>query len=553
MLKQLNIHNFAIIEELELLFRPGLTVFTGETGAGKSILVDALGLVLGDRADSSIIREACQRAEITAIFDIKGNANIISILHDQAMEAEGHELHIRRVISKDGRSRGYVNNSPATVQLLQTLGENLVDIHGQHTHQSLTKRDIQRDLLDEFGVHAKELAKVATACNDWNEATTRLAALQGNTDTDATRSLLRYQIQELETLDPRQDEYDRLGEEYKRLANASHLVETVQKALYGFYEDEHSVYSQINKMLSDLRECRKFDESLGNITPILDDACIQLSEAGDELRAYLETLHVDPVRLQKVEERLSDLHEMARKHQVQAQQLTEHLHRLKEKLKAMENSEQIICGLQEQQQLAMEQYRYATRMLHQCRKKAAGKMSTDITAKLKELGMPDGQFEITVNSSNDPKPKPSGNDQIEFLVNINPGQALQSLRKVASGGELSRISLAIQVIGSSYKGIPSLVFDEIDAGIGGGVAEIVGQQLHALAERRQVFCVTHLPQVASQGDHHLQVKKSSNKTTTRTGVNTLSGEQRVDEIARMLGGVNITAQSRRHAEEMLSG
>ena len=551
MLKQLRIRGFAVVDELDLEFKPGMTVLTGETGAGKSILIDALGLILGDRADSTIIREGAERTEISAIFDIENNHNILAMLDDQAIQVDDNELLIRRLVGRDGRSRAFINNSPVTAQTLRDIGEYLIDIHGQHAHQSLSKRDVQRNLLDDFGNYSKQLSAVMRAYADWHTATTRLQALTDSDNQEATLSLLRYQVQELEALQPVEGEYDALEDEYRRLTNAHRLLETAQRAFATLSDDEHSVYNRLNTVLTDLQACHQFDESLTDIIKLLDSASIQLSEASIEVRSYLDSLVCDPERLQVVEKRLSDLHDMARKHKVQTQQLSTLLSDLKQQLDDIENSQQLISELTQQKSLAGEQYNEAAVSLHQYRARAAGKMSKAITQKLKALGMTEGQFRISVDNDNSPDPKPNGNDQIEFLVNTNPGQAMQALRKVASGGELSRISLAIQVISSSDRGIPTLVFDEVDAGIGGGIAEIVGRLLHELSRQRQVFCVTHLAQVASQGDQHMQVEKNIGKTSTKTRVNKLNADERIEEIARMLAGLTITAQSRDHAREML--
>lgn len=551
MLKQLCIRGFAVVDELDLEFKPGMTVLTGETGAGKSILIDALGLILGDRADSTVIREGAERTEISAIFDIENNTNITTMLDVQAIQMEGNELLIRRLIGRDGRSRAFINNSPTTAQTLRDIGEYLIDIHGQHAHQSLNKRDVQRNLLDDFGNYSKQLTAVATAYVNWYDATTRLQVLTDHDNQDATLSLLRYQVQELENLQPVEGEYDELDEEHRRLSNANRLLETVQQASATLGDDEYSVYNRLNTVIADLQACHQFDESLTGISKLLDNASIQLSEASIEVRSYLDRLVYDPERLQVVEKRLSDLHDMARKHTIQTQQLSTLLSNLQQQLDDIENSQQLISELEQLKSLAREQYDETAVKLHQYRTRAAAKMSDAITHKLKALGMVEGQFRVSVNNDNNSDPKPNGSDQIEFLVNTNPGQAMQALRKIASGGELSRISLAIQVINSNDKGIPTLVFDEVDAGIGGGIAEIVGKLLHELSRQRQVFCVTHLAQVASQGDQHLQVEKNIRNNTTKTRVNELNADARIEEIARMLGGLTITAQSRNHAREIL--
>lgn len=530
-----------------------MTVLTGETGAGKSILIDALGLILGDRAEVSVIRDGCDRAEITAVFGLRDNLAVMDLLAEQSIITEDDDLYIRRIIAGDGRSRAFLNNSPVTAQLLRTIGENLIDIHGQHSHQSLTKPEIQRQLLDAYGNYPELLDTVKTAYGQWQEATTKLQALlEDNTDQDAAMALLRYQIEELQGVNPAPGEYESLDEEHRRLANSNRLLEATRNALQMLREDDRSLCSQTGSISNELRALQKYDESLANLIRILDDASVLLEEASDELRSYIDNIPGDPERLEEVEKRVSLLHQIARKHRIQPAELAGYLADQEQKLEDMENSRKIIDELLTAQDEALNRYKTATGKLHQLRTKAAKKMASDITSKLAELGMPNGNFSIGLEPLTDAIPRTYGDDRVEFLVTTNPGMGLQPLRKIASGGELSRISLAIQVIGNKDKGIPSLIFDEVDAGIGGGVAEIVGRLLHKLAEQRQVFCVTHLPQVASQGDHHLLVNKQSTKSSTTTSVIELAAEERIEEIARMLGGMKITEQSRKHAKEMLS-
>jgi len=553
MIKRLHIRDFAIIEAIELEFSTGMTVLTGETGAGKSILIDALGLILGDRAETNVIRDGSDRAEITAVFEIDGNQAVIELLEEQSIITEDEELYIRRIIARDGRSRAFINNSPATAQLLRDIGENLIDIHGQHSHQSLTKPETQRQLLDDYGDYPGQLEAVRKLYGQWQEATNKLQhLLEGNTDQDATMTLLRYQIEELRGINPEPGEYESLDEEQRRLANSSRLLETAGNALQIFREDDNSVYSQLSSITNELKSLQQYDEAIANIVRILNDASIQIDEATDELRRYIDNLPTDPERLSIVENRLSLMHEVARKHRIKPHELASYLAGLEQKLESMENSQKFIDELLVTQSNVLNEYRETANKLHNLRVKTAKKMATEITAKLGELGMANGQFSIELEKLNDDIPRPNGNDRIELLVTTNPGMAAQPLRKIASGGELSRISLAIQVTGNRDKGIPTLIFDEVDAGIGGGVAEIVGRLLHNLANKRQVFCVTHLPQVASQGDHHLLVNKTSTKSSTITGVKELAAEERIEEIARMLGGMKITEQSRKHAKEMLS-
>jgi len=551
LLKHLHIRDFAVIEELDIPFNAGMTVLTGETGAGKSILVGALGLVLGDRSDSGIVRAGCERTEITAIFDIENKNEIQCVLAEQEMDCED-ELILRRVINKDGRSRAYVNGSSVPAQLLRSLGECMVDIHGQHTHQSLLKADVQRNLLDEFGNHPQKLNETKDAWKVWHANELEIQALSGdNRDHDAQIALLQYQIQELQALNPGKSKFSEVEEEYGKLANANRLLEVCQQTLLQLSEDERSTQGQISHHLNELQEIQKFDPSLANVIELLNGASIQIGEASDELRHYLDGLELDPERLKMVEDMLAAFHDMARKHKIQPETLSDHLVTLQDELSKLENSEARFNELIALQQTSIENYRKAASKLSQCRQQAARKLSHDISKKLIDLGMPGGQFSIEVNDIEKDMPLQNGMDKIDYLVSLNPGQPLQPLSKVASGGELSRISLAIQVTGSKDKGIPTLIFDEVDSGIGGGVAEIVGKLLHSLSDKRQVFCVTHLAQIASQGDHHLQVAKATHAGTTLTRVGELNDEERIDEIARMLGGVKISEQTLAHAKEML--
>lgn len=551
MLKHLHIRDFAVIEELEIEFDTGMTVFTGETGAGKSIIVDALGLVLGDRADSSIIRAQCKSTEITAIFAIDTNPALQTTLEEQEINFEG-ELMLRRVINRDGRSRAFVNGSPVPIQILKSLSEQLVDIHGQHAHQSLLKREVQRGLLDEYGGHHDAVKHVNDLYHQWRNAETELAQLTGSDrDRDAQLALLQYQVQELEALNPDSNEIGQLEEEFSRLSHITQLLETSQQVLRELADDEQSIQMRLNQSGNALQGLLHHDPALTNIIDLLENAAIQVSEAISELNHYCDGLELDPERLRSVEERISTLHDIARKHKVRPEELAQKLESLKQQLERLQDSEQHLQELEKIRNRAREEYWQAAEKLHGIRATTAEKLSGAIENRLKDLGMPGGRFAIDIQASEKDQPMKNGMDRVEYLVSVNPGQPLQPLNKVASGGELSRISLAILVIGSKDKGLPTLVFDEVDSGIGGGIAEIVGQLLHNLAGNRQVFCVTHLAQVAALGDHHLQVNKSTHAGTTLTQVLQLGEEERIDEIARMLGGLRITDQSRAHAREML--
>ena len=367
----------------------------------------------------------------------------------------------------------------------------------------------------------------------------------------AQLSLLKYQVEELRGLELGEDEAQRLEDEYKRLANVNSLLEVTQTALDDLYARDDAVNDRINNVKKQLAAIERLDSSLAGVTELLENAAIQISEAVGELRAYLDNLDQDPARLRQVEQRLGLLHDIARKHRVQPQQLFAHFQSITQRLESMEHNRERVAELEQEQIRALEEYRLAAKKLGECRRQCAAEMAADITGRIRTLGMPEGKIRISVNPGPDLKPHRKGNNQVEFLVSANPGQALQPLRKVAAGGELSRISLAIQVSANQDRNVATMIFDEVDAGIGGGIAEIVGNLLHGLAVDRQIFCVTHLPQVASQGDHHFQVLKTSDKKTTETRVYELSDKERIEEIARMLGGIRISEQTRSHAREML--
>jgi len=553
MLIQLQIQNFVIIDQLDLQFENGMTVLTGETGAGKSILIDALGLVLGDKAETAMIRDNQDKAEIAAIFNIEKSAQILQILDEQAITVDDNELTIRRVISRDGRSRAFVNSSPVPVQILKTLGELLIDIHGQHAHQSLMNRNAQRGLLDSYAAHTAELEAVNNAWSLWHTASRQLAqtgSTSGNHE--ATIALLQYQVRELEGLHLEAGEHSRLEEDFKRLTNASRLQQTSATVLASLEESEISVEAGLHNAIRELKDIARFDSSLSTVIELLDTASIQLAEAVTELKSCSSRFESDPEQLLQVGARLDLLHDMARKHHVPMQQLAEHLQQLQGQLDQLNNSSATVSKLLQQQAQAQALYQQAAKKLSSSRARAAKAMAREVSTQLHGLGMPDARFIIEITPSGDEAPQSGGYDQVEFLVSMNPGHVPQALRKVASGGELSRISLAIQIVSKDEQAIPTLIFDEVDAGIGGGTAEIVGKLLQDLARHSQVFCVTHLPQVASQAHQHFQVSKQTAKGTTEVLVNPLRGDARIDEISRMLGGVKISDKTRAHAKEMLA-
>jgi len=551
MLTHIHIRDFAIIDELGLELDAGLTALTGETGAGKSILLDALGLVLGDRADSQAVRHGASRAEITAQFDLGALEGIRSWLAERDLDDEG-ECVLRRVIGADGRSKGYVNGRPAPMTTLRELGEQLVDIHGQHEHQSLLRRDAQRELLDGFGAHDAERQAVATAYEAWREARDRLDRLGTDPGDRAQRiDLLRYQVQELDALALAEGEIETLDAEHRRLANAGRLLEACQHALSALYDDDRSAHGLLSAAGDDLGRLAEYDERLGSAGEMIASALIQCDEAVTALRDYADGSDLDPARLEEVEQRLAAIHDLARKHRVEAERLAGVADQLRTELDELEHADERAAELEREMERLATTYREAARCLHDARARAAARLAEQVTAVMQELGMDGGRLEVAVEPGEEARFSAGGTDNVEYRVTANPGQPLAPLRRVASGGELSRISLAIQMIGSRRTGIPTQIFDEVDAGIGGAVAATVGQRLRELGEHRQVLCVTHLAQVAARAHRHLQVTKAARAEETRARLRALDDEDRVEEIARMLGGREVTDQSRAHAREML--
>ncbi len=552
MLTHLQIRNFALVEQIELELKPGMTVLTGETGAGKSILLDALGLTLGNRADTGLIRHGASRAEITIEFELADRPEVWEWLETHDLDDET-ACQIRRVISTDGRSRGYINGRTAPLQLLRELGEMLVEIHGQHEHQSLLRRDMQRQLLDDYAGHGKLLLELAALHHNWRTVQGRLEQLQqANKDRDSRLELLRYQVQELETLGLAAGELAELEQEHQRLANANQLLDECQQALDTLYENEDiSASSLLGQASQRLESLQKVDNTLQGIAELLSSAIIQVEEAASELRHYLADIELNPQRLSWVEERLTTIYELARKHHVEAAQLADLLPGLQQQLQELEQVDIHLTELQSAIDTAVNEYSALAGKLSNSRRKAAKKLGKAVTDNMQLLGMEGGRFEIRLVPQESDGLSPLGQERIEFWVSANPGQPLKLLSKVASGGELARISLAIQVITAQNASTPTLIFDEVDVGIGGGVAEIVGRQLRKLGGYCQVICVTHQPQVAALAHHHLQVSKKTSNKQTHTLIQPLDSEQRVHELARMVGGVEMTPQTLSHAREMI--
>ena len=554
MLVNLQVRDFAIVDRIAVEFEPGMTVLTGETGAGKSILVDALGLVLGERGGSKLVRSGAKRAEFSAEFDLSGLPRTRAWLEEQALD-EDDQCLLRRVVNSDGRSRAFINGNAVPVQQLKTLGEMLIDIHGQHFHQSLGRRAIQRDLLDHYGGLQALREQTADAFTQWRSLLERLGALQSADADRASRvDLLTFQLQEIESLDAQPGEYSELQAEAQRLANSGRLAEGVAAALDGLSDnDTGNVASMLASAERALQSLVEFDEELSPVVELLDTAGIQVAEASDSLRRYGDSIDMDPGRQDLVEQRLDSMQSIARKHRVEPGDLPDLRTRLSAELDELTHAEERGRELEQEAQDAEDAFRDLAGELSRLRKISARKFASAVSDAMAGLGMPGGKFEIALEPLAAGTERASGLDDIEFLISANPGQPAMPLSKVASGGELSRMSLSIQVIASDGSTIPTMVFDEVDSGVGGGVAEMVGRRLAEVARDRQVLCVTHLPQVASLANHHIRISKVTDGKATRTGAHVLDQEERVDELARMLGGVQITAKTREHAAEMLAG
>jgi len=554
MLMNLQVRDFAIVEKIDIEFESGMTVLTGETGAGKSILVDALGLVLGERGSAQLVRDGAKRAEFAAEFDVSGLRPVCTWLDDNALDLDG-ECLLRRVINADGRSRAFINGNAVPLSQLKSLGELLLDIHGQHFHQSLARRPIQRDLLDHYGGLLDQRAETATRYSSWIAVAERLQSLQeADADRASRLDLLTFQLQELESLATTEGESENLNSERKKLQNSGRLADGVTAALDALIDSETSnangLIAEATRSISVLAE---FDASLAPLLEILDSASIQVSEATESLRRYGDDIDMDPQRRDWVEERLDALQAIARKHRVAPNELPALHIRLSTELDELTNSAERGRELEKQAASLREEFLIMANSLSAARAKAGKAFAAAVTAAMSGLGMPGGTFEIALKQLEEESARPWGIDDVEFLISANPGQKPQPLAKIASGGELSRMSLAIQVIASDGSEIPTMVFDEVDSGVGGGVAEMVGRRLQEIGESRQVLCVTHLPQVASLADQHFRISKVSDGKSTRTGLQVLRKDERIEELARMLGGVEITRKTLEHAAEMLAG
>lgn len=552
MLTRLSVRHLAVVEDISLQFKAGMTSLTGETGAGKSMLVDALSLVLGDRADSNMVRHGAERAEIEAAFDIHDNQPLQTWLKDQELD-DDEQCQLRRTISRDGRSKGYINGRQVPLNQLKQIGELSLDIHGQHAHQSLLRADTQRELVDIVAGNKTQLKQLRQQYRDWQQHQQQLTDLQNQSaQSQARQELLQYQVSEMAEFALTEEKIQDCLQQQQQLANAAELMQSSESALQTIFDQESgAAYDLIGIAVRDLEKLQDVEPRFAGIVETLNSALINLDESASSLRHYLDHSDLDPEQLDEVERELSQLHDLARKHHVDIEQLPAHFQALSEELDSLSSASQNLGTLEKQVSADQKACLDICQQIRKNRQACIKDLSTQITASIQQLAMPAGKVEFVLTPYPNNEFSEHGADQVQLKVTTNPGQPAGDLAKIASGGELARISLAIQVVTAGQRTVPTLIFDEVDVGIGGGVAEIVGQHLRLLASSQQVICVTHLPQVAAQAHQQLQVSKKLTADNTHIEIQELDRPQRVEEIARMLGGMQLTQTTRLHAEEML--
>jgi len=557
MLTHLSIRHFAIVDQLDIELCPGMTAITGETGAGKSIMLDAIALVLGGRADSSVVPANQSRAEISATVDLRAYPVARQWLADQQLESpEEEEQHclLRRSVTREGRSQAWINGCPVTLQQLKTLGQQLVDIHSQHEHQSLLQRDTHRHLLDAYGACTPLAGAVQAAAQEWRQVSDQLQRVSSQSDEQNARlQLLRYQVEELDALDLQEQELQQLEQEQKQLAHAEELLATGQQLLQWCEQsgdDTPALLDVLDKTLHLLATQKVKTLHLQEAETLLETARLQVSEAVHEVNRHQDSLEMDPERLQQVEQRLMLVYQTARKHRIAPEALLSLHQQLRSELALLSGSDVDLTLLEQRQAECLQRYQQHSAALTQARVSAADKLAKAVNRELKRLNMGGSEFKVMLALRTDPVHS-QGNESVEFFISTNPGQPFMPLKKVASGGELSRISLAIQVVSAQTTVIPTLIFDEVDVGIGGDTAAVVGQLLRSLGEKGQVICVTHQAAVAARAHQHWSVAKSLNKGQVKTSLLELEPQKRIEEVARMLGG-EASAASCAHAEVMLA-
>ena len=547
MLRSLHLRDFVIVDQSHIEFKAGFTVFSGETGAGKSILIDALSLALGARGDAAVVRQHAERAEITATFEPDANTLLWLKEHDINIDNED-ELILRRVIDAQGRSRAYINGMPSTVSLLRELGSLLVDIHGQHAHQSLLNPQSHYAILDTQGQHLSLSQQVAQAWQAWLQAQSAYENALQSAQTNAQElELIDWQIQQLTDLNLAEGDWEALTQEHQRLAHAQALLDNAGRSLTLLESDEGGAFNAINAALHSLQSVLSHDANLAEICQTLESAQIACAETISDLNSYVSNVELDPERLAHIDQIMSEAFNLGRKHKCEPEELPQKLEQLLQRQQELQESVDTEA-LWKSTQKAQKRYEELAEKLSVARHRISTSLSQEVTQAMQQLSMKGGQFLAQLSPS---KPSVHGNEKVEFLVAGHSGVPPAALAKVASGGELARISLALSVIASQAARVPTLIFDEVDSGIGGAIAQVVGKLLHELGQRHQVLCVTHLPQVAACGDTHFEVSKATQNKQTVSKIQQLNQKQRIEEISRMLGGIEITATTRKHAQEML--
>jgi DNA repair protein RecN (Recombination protein N) len=551
MLNHLSIKNFAIASEIEIDLNAGMTVLTGETGAGKSILLGALGLALGDRADSGMVRHGEKKAEICASFDVKEIPSAQAWLEAHDLDSD-EECILRRVITAEGRSKAYINGQPSPLSDIKALGEQMIDIHSQHEHQSLLVKEKHRNLLDDYAGHDALTKEVMAHFQAWQAKAKHFEMLINNREeTEARLQVLNFQVDEFDTLSLQEGEIEQLEQEQAKLGNAEALIQSAHEALGSISDDEHGAGALIQRAKNALSHLPSEDPTLSEALALFEEASIQVEEASNTLRSYVDDFEQDPTRLEFIEERLSTAYQLARKHRCQPETLNDVHRKLAEELNALSGGDQNLSSLEQEVGQLKDNFLERANALRDSRMKHAISLEETVAEQLQMMSMQNVRFVTQIDQHEERNANIHGIDDIEFLISTNPGQPPRALGKIASGGELSRISLAIQVVLAQRSAVPSMIFDEVDVGIGGSTAEVVGRLLKELGKNGQVMCITHQAQVASQGEHHLRISKSIMDGTMHSSVDPLNDEERTEEVARMLGGIDITDQTKAHAREML--
>lgn len=552
MLTQLTVNDFAIVDTLDIEFGSKMTTITGETGAGKSIAIDAISLCLGARGEATMVRPGGKRADISATFSVESNKPALKFLRQHELDNDDACI-IRRVISKEGRSKGFINGKPVPISQLKEIGIFLLNIHGQHAHQGLLDSALQLTLLDQYANHQKLNAKVALSHQNYSQIKTELKHLQQTQQqAEARVQLLQYQVEELDAFDLTPGEFEQIEQEHQRLSNSESIQLSCHRLLQQLTDDDNiNIESALNSALNTLDELIEQDASIEPLTEMLNGALIQVQESAQELTSYYDNIEQNPERLAQLDERLSKAMQLARKHQVTPQELPTLHQQIHDELQAINHDDKRVLELQAQLEIITLQYHQQAQQLSQSRQKYAAKLERLVTKSMARLSMEHGKFAIAVNFNKDSNINKHGLDSVSFLVSTNPGQPLEALNKVVSGGELSRISLAISVITANKVATPTLIFDEVDVGISGPTAATVGEMLRELGESTQIACVTHLPQVAGCGHHQMRVVKHTDGRTTQTTMVPLSHTERIHELARLLGGNSISDNTLANAQELL--